>query len=234
MTGIDGGGVFFVEPCFWLADASGVKTSLTARISACLAIAFLTTLSAKETNPFALQEGDIVFSGSTFGQGAAIIEVTASPYTHCGVVFSQDGRLMVLEAVQPVSVTTLEDFIARGRAEAFTARRLKTTVTPEAYQKARDWAHAQIGREYDVRFGWDDRKLYCSELVWKIYQRAGVELCAPRRFRDYDLQRPAVRKMIEQRYGGMDRLPLDEKVVAPSDLADSPLLAEVPRKASAE
>jgi hypothetical protein len=124
----------------------------------------------------------------------------------------------------------LEVLMARGRKEAFTALRLKADITPDAYRKAREWATAQIGRDYDVRFGWDDKKLYCSELVWKFYQQAGIELCPPRKFRDYDLQRPEVRKIIEQHYGRMDRLEMDEKVVAPSDLAASKLLMEVPRK----
>jgi hypothetical protein len=202
------------------------------KIVACLILSFCLRLQARETAPYLLQEGDIVFSGSVRGQGEAIIAATASPYTHCGIVFKKDGRLMVLEAVQPVGVTTLEDFMSHGRPESFTARRMKTTVVPAAYQKARAWAIAQIGRDYDARFRWDDRNLYCSEFVWKIYQHAGVELCPPRRFRDYDLQRPAVRKIIEQRYGGIERLPMDEKVVAPSDLAASSLLAEVPRSAS--
>jgi hypothetical protein len=193
-------------------------------------IATLCLLGAKEKKAYDLREGDIVFSSSAAGQGEAIIAATASPYTHCGIVFVKDGRLMVLEAVQPVRASTLRDFMARGKPEGFTARRLKTVVAPEAYRKARTWAEAQIGRDYDVRFGWDDKKLYCSELVWKVYQHAGVELCPPRKFRDYDLQRPAVKKIIEQRYGSMDKLPLDEKVVAPSDLASSELLVEVPRK----
>lgn len=194
-------------------------------------IASLCLLGAKEAKSYDLREGDIVFSSSAVGQGEAIIAATASPYTHCGIVFKKDGRMMVLEAVQPVSACSLRDFIARGKPEEFTALRLNAAITPEAYRKARIWAEAQIGRDYDARFGWDDRKLYCSELVWKVYQQAGVELCPLRKFRDYDLQRPAVRRIIEQRYGGMDRLPLDEKVVAPSDLAASPLLAEVPLKA---
>jgi hypothetical protein len=184
---------------------------------------------AKE-QPFHLREGDIVFSSSKLGQGEAIIAATRSPYTHCGIVVENEGRLMVLEAVQPVRVTSLEDFMANGRRELFTAKRLTRAVPPQDYQNAKKWAAAQIGRDYDIRFGWDDGKLYCSELVWKIYQKAGIELCAPKRFRDYDLQQPAARRIIEQRYGGMHRVPMEEKVVAPSDLAASPLLAEVPRK----
>jgi hypothetical protein len=202
------------------------------KIITILVFAFCTKLHAGEPGPYLLQEGDIVFSSSAFGQGAAIIAATASPYTHCGIVFKKDGKLMVLEAVQPVGVTTLKDFMSRGKPEIFTARRLKAGVTQENLQKARAWAEAQIGRNYDVQFRWDDEKLYCSELVWKIYQKSGVELCPPRRFRDYDLKRPEVRKIIEQRYGDINRLPLDEKVVAPSDLAASRMLVEVPRKSS--
>ncbi len=135
---------------------------------------------------------------------------------------------MVLEAVQPVRVTPLENFIASADKDTFTARRLKTAITPESYQKAREWATTQLGRNYDVLFGWDDEKLNCSELVWKFYQHAGVELCALRKFRDYDLQKPEVKKMIERRYGSMEKLPLDEKVVDPSDILASALLIEVP------
>ena len=194
-----------------------------------LVLVFACDVRAADANPYLLQEGDIVFSGSARGQGEAIIAATASPWTHCGIVFVKDGRLMVLEAVQPVGITTLDAFIARGGA-AFTARRLKIAPAPDAVQKARTWATAQIGRDYDAAFRWDDQRFYCSELVWKFYQRAGIELCPPRHFRDYNLQHPAVRKIIDQRYGGINHVPLDEKVVAPSDLAASPLLAEAPRK----
>jgi hypothetical protein len=177
----------------------------------------------------ALREGDVVFSGSERGQGEAIIAATGSKYTHCGIVFQRDGKLMVLEAVQPVGVVSLEEFKSRSKPGSFLARRLKTPLDPADYQNARSWAEAQIGKNYDGRFLWDDGNLYCSELVWKIYQRAGVELCAPRQFRDYDLEKPSVKKLIDQRFGGMERVPLDEKVVAPSDLAVSKLMVDVAR-----
>jgi uncharacterized protein YycO len=147
-----------------------------------------------------------------------------------GIVIKHAGRLMVLEAVQPVGITTVESFISHSRPGTFFAMRANTAPTPESYRKARTWGMAQIGRNYDPRFLWDDHNLYCSELVWKIYQKSGIELCPLRRFRDYDLNKPSVRKTIKQRFGGMDRVPMDEKVVAPSDIAASELLSEVPRK----
>lgn len=190
-------------------------------------------LIMKEETPshaaYALQEGDIVFHGNSGEQCDAIREATGSPYTHCGVVFEKDGRLMVLEAVQPVRVTTVEAFQQRSLPDSFHARRLKQPADPAAIEKAKAWGGKQIGRNYDYRFEWDPHTLYCSELVWKAYQEAGIELCEPRRFHDYRLESPKVKAIIAKRYGSADKLPRDEPVVAPGDLADSPLLVEVPR-----
>jgi hypothetical protein len=197
-------------------------------ILTCGLLAAFSPLRAEEGHSFALQDGDIVFSGCAEGQGAAISAATGSPITHCGIVFKKEGRWMVFEAVQPVSVTTFENFITRVKKGTFAVRRLKTAASPESYQKASQWAASQIGHDYDVLFGWEDKKLYCSELVWKFYQQAGIELCPLRKFRDYDLQHPAVKKMIEQRYGSIEKLPMDERIVAPSDILASKLLLEVP------
>ena len=178
---------------------------------------------------YALQEGDIVFHGNAGEQCDAIREASGSPYTHCGVVFEKDGRLMVLEAVQPVRVTTVEAFQQRSLPGSFHARRLKQPADSAAIDKAKAWGSKQIGRNYDYAFGWDPYTLYCSELVWKAYEQAGIELCEPRRFHDYRLDSPKVKAIIVKRYGSADKLPRDEPVVAPGDLADSPLLVEVPR-----
>lgn len=200
------------------------------RVLISMFFAWFCAAHAKTGNSYQLQESDIVFSSSVRGQGEAIVAATGSRHTHCGIVVRRSGRLMVLQAVQSVGITTLESFISHSRPGTFLAMRVNTAPAPESYRKARNWAMAQIGRNYDPRFLWNDRNLYCSELVWKIYQKSGIGLCPPRRFRDYDLSKPAVGKIIKQRFGGMGRVPMDEIVVAPSDLAASELLSEVPRK----
>jgi hypothetical protein len=207
-----------------------MKISKSLRFAVGLVIAFCGSLCIAKEQPYDLREGDIVFSSSPLGQGQAIIDATNSPYTHCGIVYLEAGKAMVLEAVEPVGVTTLEKFISRSTPGTFTARRLKIPVTPEAYQKARVWGQARIGMKYDLQFRWDDQRMYCSELVWKIYEKAGVRLCEPSRFRDYILDKPSVRKFIDERYGGTAKFPMDERVVAPSDLAASDRLEEPPRK----
>ena len=179
--------------------------------------------------PYALQEGDILFHGTPGQQADAIRGATGSPYTHCGVVFQENGQLLVLEAVQPVRTTTIEEFEKRGTPGTFHAKRLKSPPDAAGIEKAMAWGKKQLGLNYDARFQWGDDKLYCSELVWKAFNEAGVKLCEPRRFKDYKLDHPAVKPVIEQRYGSADKLPKDEPVVAPGDLADSKLLEEVPR-----
>jgi len=186
-------------------------------------------MAMADENAYLLQEGDIVFSSSAAGQGRAIIDATGSPYTHCGIVIQQGGKLMVLEAMEPVRVTELDEFSSRSQPGTFTARRLISPQPLKTYLKGRAWGEAQIGRRYDGQFRWNDEKMYCSELVWKIYEKAGVRLCEPRRFRDYVLNQPSVRSIILERYDSMEAFPLDEKVVAPSDVLNSKLLVEPPK-----
>lgn len=196
-------------------------------VFAAVAMFLSATLRGAESRVPELREGDIVFSSSVRGQGGAIMAATGSPYTHCGIVFEKDGKLMVLEAVQPVGVIPLETFVSRSNPGTFMARRLTKAVAAVDLKRAREWAVAQIGKDYDGKFLWDDDRLYCSELVWKAYQKAGVNLCVPRHFKDYQLDDPRVREFIIARFGSMENFPREEKVVAPSDLAVSKLLAEI-------
>ena len=182
-------------------------------------------------HPYALATGDIVFQEGFGTQATAVKAATDSRWSHVGVVFERDGEMLVLEALQPVRITPLEKFVARNR-ESFYAMRLKdrSPIDREAIAAAGRWAELQLGKDYDFRFQRDDRQMYCSELVWKIYREGcGIELCQARPVREYDLHEPTVAALIEARYGNIKNLPLEHPMVAPSDLADSELLIEVPK-----
>ena len=45
-------------------------------------------------------------------------------------------------------------------------------LTPETLKKMKQAEEAFRGKSYDLTFEWNDEKIYCSELIWKIYQRA--------------------------------------------------------------
>lgn len=188
----------------------------------------LGSATAADPPRYHLREGDILFQGNAGPQSDAIRAATDSPYTHCGIVVEKGGKLVVFEASQPVKTTPLKDFIARSQPGTFRAMRLAEPINDTWLAKAKDWGEELLGQPYDAKFQWSDEAYYCSELVWKFYLAGGIELCKPKRFSDYDLDEPAVVALIEQRYGGMGNLPLDEAAVAPGDLAESDMLDEVP------
>ena len=43
------------------------------------------------------------------------------------------------------------------------------------------------GKPYDLYFEWSDERIYCSELVWKMYAALGVKLGTLQKLREFDL-----------------------------------------------
>lgn len=176
------------------------------------------------------REGDIIFHASTSSQSALIRLLTRSPYTHCGIVVRHKGRWLVLEAVQPVKLTPLAVWTARGASGHYVLKRLKNAdaaLTPDMLERMRRLGRGMLGRDYDRQFRWSDTKLYCSESVWKLYRRgAGVTLCKPQQFRDVNPARPVLAGEAARRYG-KNMPPPGEPVVTPAALFDSPLLRTV-------
>jgi len=176
-----------------------------------------------------LAEGDIIFQETSGRQSDAIALATKSRYTHVGIVFREKGRWMVLEAVQPVSSIALDRWIARGVKRHYVVKRLAAApggIGPDAVQRMKAAAVKYLGRDYDEFFEWSDRRIYCSELVWKLYRETlGVELAPRAKLGDFDLSAPAVRRELRRRYGGS--VPVNEPVVPPSALFDSKLLVTV-------
>jgi len=99
-------------------------------------------------------------------------------------------------------------------------------LTPDAMKRARALLRELSGKRYDLTFEWSDRRMYCSELVWKIYQRVlGVRIGELQRLREFALDDDAVKAKLRERYG--DKIPLDEAVISPVAMFDSPLLETV-------
>lgn len=174
-------------------------------------------------------DGDIIFHVSLSGQGKAIQLATHSDYTHCGIVFQQKGVWYVLEAIQPVSITPLQTWITRGDKGHYAVKRLKNAkevLTKKVLQKMQTVGKTWVGKPYDLYFGWSDDRLYCSELVWKIYYMgAGIALAPPQKLQDFDLTPPEVKQKLQERYG--KNIPYQEKVISPSQLFESPLLEDI-------
>lgn len=176
-----------------------------------------------------VQNGDLIFQTSLSRQSKAIQLATQSKYSHCGLIFKKGNRFFVFEAVQPVKLTPLDQWIARGKEGKFVIKRLKNAgkiLTPATLAKMETIGNQFKGKSYDLTFEWSDDKIYCSELIWKIYERAtGLQIGELQKLRDFNLSDPAVQSIMKKRYG--NRIPLDETVISPVALFDSELLKVV-------
>lgn len=170
-----------------------------------------------------IHEGDMIFQTSESPQCEAVRIATTSQFSHCGIVFIQNGKKYVFEAVQPVKLTPIEDWIAYGKENHFVVTRLKNATTilnSKTLQKMKDYSAKLNNKDYDLYFEWSDDKIYCSELIWKIYKNgAGIELCPLQQLKNFNLKDPKVQVILTERYG--KNIPLEEEVVAPSDLQKS-------------
>jgi uncharacterized protein YycO len=167
-----------------------------------------------------VQEGDIIFQTSKSAQSLAIQKATQSRYSHVGVILNYNGSLCVFEAIKTVSCTPLREWIERGENAHYVLKRIKSRnilLIPENTQRFRKLAKSLIGLPYDLTFEWSDSKMYCSELVWKLYDRAlGIKIG--------NLSKEVKQKIIE-RYQG--KPPLNEVVISPEEIFNSPLLVEI-------
>ncbi|WBO85158.1 YiiX family permuted papain-like enzyme [Hymenobacter yonginensis] len=176
-----------------------------------------------------LHDGDLIFQTSQSAQSRAIQLATHSEYSHCGILFRKNGEWRVFEAVQPVSETSLAAWVARGQGGRFVVKRLRDAqivLTPPVLRKLYAAGEQYRGRSYDLYFGWSDERIYCSELLWKMYQQAtGRKIGQLQHLRDFDLSHPAVQAKLRERYGR--QLPLDELVISPVRMLESPELVTV-------
>src|ERR1700741_2636502 len=172
--------------------------------------------------------GDIIFIISASGQGKAIQLATKSKYTHVGMIFKEGDETYVYHAVEPVMKSTLSDFVAYSEDGKYVVKRLKDqAVLNEAVDgKMLAMAKKLLGKHYDIYFNWKDDEWYCSEFVWKLYQRNyGIEVGKLRPLKDFDLPSPAVKEIMAKRYG--TNIPLEENMISPGDMYNSDLLITV-------
>lgn len=175
-----------------------------------------------------LRDGDIIFQRDDSRQATAISAATHSDYTHVGLIFIENGQPVVYEGVQPVRKTPLKEWIARGNDGAYVIKRLRDQKKVDS-AKLKKEVTRQLGKDYDWLFDWSDDRIYCSELVWKAYQRStGVEIGSLKKLGDFDLTSDIVKTIMAERYG--KNPPLSMQVISPADLFASPLLHTVATK----
>jgi hypothetical protein len=197
-----------------------------------LAVAIISLACRASSPPAALdlRDGDLVFQTSRSSQSRAVALATRSHLTHMGVVFIDRGEPWVLEAVEPVKRTRFDAWRRRGEGGRVWVRRLrdaKAVLTPEVVARMRALGQTWLGRRYDLQFRWEDEKLYCSELAYKLYERgAGVRIGRLQRAGEMALGHPEVQRKLRERFGPGGFSP-DEPVITPQAMFDDPRLLPV-------
>src|SRR4029079_2312008 len=101
---------------------------------------------------------------------------TESPFSHCGILHYDGKQWVVIEAIGPVRETPLADWIAQARDVRYTFYRLRDKYREKipAFIEA---AQSYKGLPYDIHYDFDDKAIYCSELIFKAFRKAtGEEL----------------------------------------------------------
>lgn len=183
----------------------------------------------EDFDPGLLRNGDLVFQTSRSGQSKAIQLATRSPWSHCGIVYIKGGKPYVFEASTEVKLSPFRRFVRKGEGGRFEIRRLRSAdslLTAGNLRRLKAEGERFDGRPYDSFFGWSGDRIYCSELIYKMYLNAlGIRIGETRKLKDFDLTHPAVQTLMAQRYG--EDIPYEEPVIAPSDMHLDPKLVTV-------
>ena len=224
---------------FLLTTKNRIKQKIGFRFKKIILIVLVASFSTltqadsfNQANALLVQNGYLIFQTSTSSQSEAIQRATSSRYSHMGIIFYQKGKPFVYEASATVRFTPLKTWISQGVQGHYVVKRLKNAdklLTPSALKKMEKIGQTFANRPYDLTFEWNDERLYCSELVWKIYDRAlDIQIGDLQQVKDFNLDDPIVQAKMKERYG--NQIPYNEPVISPQAMFESPLLEMVMQK----
>lgn len=136
-----------------------------------------------------LQAGDLIFrKGISLVSRLVQVADGQTVYTHVGIVVDSEGGKRVVHAVpaeapdgmDKVKMESLQDFLQPDRAIELGIYRLREPQHCREASAAAQWAYnmAQKSIPFDKGFDLQDTaRLYCTELIWKAYLQAGIDLC---------------------------------------------------------
>ncbi len=139
------------------------------------------------------KEGDVVFRKGTSTKSRAVLQAdTSGIYSHVGIVVKTDSAWMIVhvtpgeraegENVDRTKLEYISAFFSPDRAEQGAVGRLiqADSVAFSAAQYAVLFYQSGILFDHDYNLE-DSLEMYCSELVWRAYLLAGVDITQGKR-----------------------------------------------------
>lgn len=171
------------------------------------------------------QNGDLIFIKNK-KSGSSPIPNGKTKFNYVGVIFIENGKPMVYHATEPVSESSLNDFIdnlAEGRE--YKIRRLyeKELLNADAVATMRTFAKAKLQNHYDSKLTLNNDELYNAEFVYKMYQQClGIPLTKPKTIESYNPD-PTSLEFLKEAYGNTI---LTEKMVVIGDIYNSEFMMQ--------
>ena len=163
--------------------------------------------------------GDVVFQYTNTRTAKLVEHVTGSRVTHVGIVIKRKGRTYVLEASGPVKYTPFRKFLAKSKKNWFTIKKPKKKLTKKQQNMLRRNAKKWVGKPYDIKFLWDNNKIYCSELVYKMYSEIGIDLGGKQKIEEVLGPRGThgrvIKYYIKKYHKSYKKIPLKQTIVTP-------------------
>jgi len=141
-------------------------------------------ISINEIDENCIEDFDIILSKGQSMQSKLIslLKLSTEDYSHIGIVIKENDKVFVLHSTPDGAATNgiryddLHTFINLSNVSDFTVLRHKD-ISSEFNQKLRMEfsSYKTIQAPFDFDFdNFENKKLYCSELVWLIYEKAGL------------------------------------------------------------
>jgi len=144
-----------------------------------------------EISKLNLQNGDLIFRrGTSIESQIVLLTDQESEYSHVGMIYKTNGKLFVIHTVPKeadadpgyIKLESIDEFLSEGKAERLAVYRLIQNSS-EKINIASSYAYNCYIKNYRFDNNYDlvsDKKLYCTELIWKAYKLAGIDLVCNR------------------------------------------------------
>ena len=137
------------------------------------------------------RDGDLLFRMGLEGASRVVTTVGGGDFSHVGMTLKKNGRWMVVHAVpneappgetDRIKCEPPDSFFAPQRACRGAWRRVDCSDSVAARGALAAYGKYEKGVSFDHDYDlWDTTSFYCTELVWYLYRKHGIDLAEERR-----------------------------------------------------
>jgi len=147
--------------------------------------------SISELKKITLLNGDLIFRrGTSIESQIVLLTDQNSEYSHIGMIYKINGKLFVIHTVPKendadpgyIKLEPIDEFLSGGKAVRVAVYRLIQNSS-EKINIANSYAYNCYIKKYCFDNNYDlvtDAQLYCTELIWKAFMQAGIDLVCNR------------------------------------------------------